>query len=225
MSMPAAPRFNLWLFDLDGTLIDSAPDLAAAANAQREKRGLPPLPYEQLRPLVGTGARGMVGAGLGLRPQDDGFEAAKTEFLDLYEANLARHTRAFEHMLPVLAHMEAQKLPWGVVTNKSERFALPLLRHLGLHERACAVVCGDTTPHAKPHPEPLWEAARRVGIAPEQAVYVGDDERDIAAGRAARMGTIAATWGYLGVGEPPQQWGADFLAASGAELLQWMHMP
>jgi phosphoglycolate phosphatase len=223
--MTPTARFDLWLFDLDGTLVDSAPDLAAAANQQRQQRGLPPLPYAQLRPLVGTGARGMVGAALGLAPGHEDFEAAKAEFLDLYEARLAHSTQAFDHMLPVLDTLEAAQLPWGIVTNKSERFARPLLKSLGLLTRSCTLVCGDTTAHAKPHPEPLWEAARRSGIAPERCVYVGDDERDITAGRAARMSTIAATWGYLGVGEPPHAWGADFIAASGPELLNWLHLP
>jgi 2-phosphoglycolate phosphatase len=219
------PRFDLWLFDLDGTLVDSAPDLAAAANQQRELRGLAPLPFEALRPLVGTGARGMVGAALNLKPGDEGFEDAKTEFLDLYEQRLTHSSYPFEHIPPLLLALETAGLPWGIVTNKAERFARPLTQSLGFAQRARAVICGDTTAHAKPHPLPLLEAARRVGVSAERCVYVGDDERDIAAGRAAQMATIAATWGYLGMGEPPQAWGADFIASSGHALLQWLHMP
>jgi 2-phosphoglycolate phosphatase len=219
------PRFDLWLFDLDGTLVDSAPDLAAAANEQRALRGLSHLPFETLRPLVGTGARGMVGAALNLKPGDDAYEGAKAEFLDLYEQRLLSSTQPFDHIPPLLQALEAAGLPWGIVTNKSERFARPLTQALGFAQRARAVICGDTTAHAKPHPLPLLEAARVAGVSAQRCVYVGDDERDITAGRAAQMATIAATWGYLGVGEPPQAWGADFIAHSGYALLQWLHMP
>ena len=212
------------LFDLDGTLIDSAPDLAGAANRLRELRGLPPVPYAQQRPLVGTGARGMIGGAFGLGPGDAEFESLREEFLALYERGLLQRTAVFEQMVPVLQALEAAGLPWGIVTNKAERFTHPVVQGLGLDRRAGAVVCGDTTPHAKPHPAPLLEAARRIGAAPEACVYVGDDLRDVQAGRAAGMATLAAAWGYLGQGESIEAWGADDLLESPAQLLKWLRL-
>lgn len=212
------------LFDLDGTLIDSAPDLAGAANRLREQRGLPHVPYAQLRPLVGTGARGMIGGAFGIGPGDAEFETLRDEFLAIYERSLLQQTAVFTEMVPVLQALEAAGLPWGVVTNKAERFTHPVVRGLGLDQRAGAVVCGDTTPHAKPHPAPLLEAARRIGMAPEACVYVGDDLRDVQAGRAAGMATLAAAWGYLGQGEAIDAWGADDVLDSPGQLLKWLQL-
>ncbi len=213
------------LFDLDGTLVDSAPDLAGAANAMRLQRGLPALALEDLRPMVGAGARGMLGLALQVRPEDADFEALKDEFLGRYEARLSQETRLFHEVQTLLDALASAKLSWGIVTNKAERFALPLTRQLGLHDLACAVVGGDTTAHAKPHPAPLLEAAKRAGVAPEQCLYVGDDERDIVAGRAAGMRTVAAAWGYLGQGKPIEEWRADIVISSPAELLQVLGLP
>ena len=210
------------LFDLDGTLIDSAPDLAGAANAMRVARGLPELPYERLRPMVGAGARGMVGAAFGTAPGDAGFEALRDEFLQRYADGLLQRTAVFEAMVPVLQALECAALCWGIVTNKHERFTLPVVQGLGLQERAAALICGDTTAHAKPHPEPLLEAARRAGVAPQACVYVGDDLRDVQAGRAAGMATLAAAWGYLGEREPIHEWGADAVIENPPELLKWL---
>ncbi len=210
------------LFDLDGTLIDSAPDLAGAANAMRVARGLPELPYERLRPMVGAGARGMVGAAFGTAPGDAGFEALRDEFLQRYADGLLQRTAVFEAMVPVLQALERAALCWGIVTNKHERFTLPVVQGLGLQERAAALICGDTTAHAKPHPEPLLEAARRAGVAPQACVYVGDDLRDVQAGRAAGMATLAAAWGYLGEREPIHEWGADAVIENPPELLKWL---
>jgi N-acetyl-D-muramate 6-phosphate phosphatase len=207
------------LFDLDGTLIDSAPDLAGAANDMRVARGLAPLPFAALRPMVGSGARGMVGRAFGVAPGDDGFESLRDDFLAGYEARLARETRVFDAMQPVLDRLHAIGLRWGIVTNKAARFSEPLVAALGLHLRAATLVCGDTTPHAKPHPAPLLEAARRMGVAAADCIYVGDDLRDVQAGRAAGMATVAAAWGYLGEGEPIAAWGADHVIASPGELL------
>lgn len=217
-------RVQAVLFDLDGTLIDSAPDLAGAVNALRERKGLAAVPYARLRPMVGTGARGMIGAAFGLQPGDAGFDDLRDEFLDLYEQNLLRHTRVFEQMVPVLDALDAAGLRWGIVTNKAERFTLPVVQGLGLHLRAGAVVCGDTTPHAKPHPAPLLEAARRIGCDAAACVYVGDDLRDVQAGRAAGMATLAAAWGYLGQGEAIDAWGADGLIDIPGELLKWLNL-
>lgn len=219
-----AARVSAVLFDLDGTLIDSAPDLAGAVNRLRERHGLPAVPYARLRPMVGTGARGMIGAAFGLQPGDDGFDALRDEFLVLYERNLLQHTQVFERMVPVLQSLEAAGLPWGIVTNKAERFALPVVQGLALHHRAGALVCGDTTPHAKPHPAPLLEAARRLDVSPAECVYVGDDLRDVQAGRAAGMATLAAAWGYLGQGDAIEAWGADDLIDQPADLLKWLNV-
>lgn len=213
------------LFDLDGTLIDSAPDLAAAANAMRVERGLAALPYAALRPMVGSGARGMVGAALQSAPGDEGFDALRTEFLARYEAALLERTHVFEAMLPLLDALERRACPWGVVTNKAHRFADPVIAGLGLDSRAAVVIAGDTTAHSKPHPAPLLEAARRLGLAPATLVYVGDDLRDVQAGRAAGMATVAAAWGYLGQGEPIEAWGADVVVQTPAELLEWLQLP
>jgi phosphoglycolate phosphatase len=212
------------LFDLDGTLIDSAPDLAGAANDLRARHGQAPLPFEALRPMVGTGARGMLQVAFGLGPGDADFEALRSEFLAIYESRMLRETRVFAAMEPVLARLEAAGLAWGIVTNKHERFAWPVIEGLGLHTRAAARVAGDTTPHAKPHPEPLLEAARRAGVSPQACVYVGDDLRDIEAGRAAGMATLAAAWGYLGMSESVEGWGADAVLNSPVDLLKWLDL-
>jgi 2-phosphoglycolate phosphatase len=207
------------LFDLDGTLIDSAPDLAGAGNEMRLARGLAPLPYESFRPMVGSGARGMVGIALQIGPADLVYEALRDEFLERYEARMTRETRIFEAMLPVLDRLDALGVPWGIVTNKATRFAEPLTRWLGLGDRAATLVCGDTTARAKPHPDPLLEAARRLGRDAASCLYVGDDLRDVQAGRAAGMGTVAAAWGYLGTGEAVEAWGADHILREPGELL------
>jgi N-acetyl-D-muramate 6-phosphate phosphatase len=218
------PRFEAVLFDLDGTLVDSAPDLAGAANDLREIRGLPPLPYAHLRPLVGTGARGMVGRAFGIGPGEADYDTLRDEFLACYEQRLLRETAVFLTMQPVLAQLEAMPLPWGIVTNKALRFAEPLVSGLALRSRTAVLIGGDSTPFSKPHPEPLLEAARRLGVTPSRCVYVGDDHRDIVAGRAAGMATVAAGWGYLGQGESIEDWGADIVIAAPAELLQWLEV-
>ena len=213
------------LFDLDGTLVDSAPDLAGAGNEMRLQRGLPALPYEQLRPMVGSGARGAVGAALRVTPDDPDFAALRDEFLARYEARLTRETRIFDAVLPVLAALDSASIRWGIVTNKVARYTHPVVQGLGLASRAAVVICGDSTPHSKPHPAPLLEAARRIGVAASGCVYVGDDLRDVQAGRAAGMRTVAAAWGYLGLGEPIDAWNADAVIDSPSELLQWLAMP
>lgn len=213
-------RVKAVLFDLDGTLIDSAPDLAGTGNDMRLARGLPVLAFEQFRPMVGAGARGMIGVALGIKPTDDGFIALRDEFFDRYEARMTQHTRAFDAVPALLDAIEQRGLAWGIVTNKARRFTDPLVKALGLDRRAGAVVSGDTTPHSKPHPAPLLEAARQMGVAAQDCVYVGDDLRDVQAGHAAGMSTVAAAWGYLGVGEPVGAWGAQHVIHSPDELLK-----
>lgn len=218
----SGPAAALVLFDLDGTLIDSAPDLAGAADELRAERGLPPLGEAALRPMVGAGARGMLGLALNLKPGDEGYDALRTHFLAIYERRMLSLTRVFDEVLPVLQALDDAGLPWGVVTNKAARYAEPITEALGLRRRAAVLVCGDTTPHAKPHPEPLHEAARRAGVASAQGLYIGDDVRDIQAGQAAGMATAAAAWGYLGLGEPVEAWGAQRILRRPADLLPWL---
>ena len=213
-------RVDAVLFDLDGTLIDSAPDLAATANAMRASRGLEALPYERLRPMVGSGARGMVGAAFGITPEDDSYLALRDEFLERYAVGLLEQTRLFADVAPVVERIERAGLPWGIVTNKATRFTTPVVVGLGL--RAAVVISGDTTPHSKPHPAPLLEAARRLECLPTRCVYVGDDLRDMMAGRSAGMATLAAAWGYLGETQPIGDWGADAIIEDPSELLNWL---
>jgi phosphoglycolate phosphatase len=206
------------LFDLDGTLADTAPDLAAAVNRILMVRGLAPAPYELLRPVASAGARGLIGAAFGLKPEDDGYDALRVAFLDHYEAAIAVESRLFEGIDTLLFTLQAHGIPWGIVTNKAARFTDLLVPQIGLHHAGC-VISGDTTPHAKPHPAPLFEAARRLALSPADCWYVGDDLRDIQAGHAAGMTTIAAAWGYCGE-LAPAKWEADALSASPHELLQ-----
>jgi phosphoglycolate phosphatase len=210
------------LFDLDGTLIDSAPDLAGAANRLRADHGLAPLPLEELRPMVGSGARGMVGVAFGVGPGEARFEPLRDAFLAHYAAGLLERTRPFDGVDALLSALEAAGIPWGIVTNKATRFAVPIVAGLGLARRAAVLVCGDTTPHAKPHPQPLLHAAQAMGLAPDSVAYVGDDLRDAQAARAAGMPMAVATWGYLGLGEPVQDWGADVLVDVPGQLADWL---
>lgn len=197
------------LFDLDGTFADTAPDLGYALNTLLAARGKPALPIKQLRTVASSGARGLLGLGFGIAPGDSAYDALATEFLNLYEQNLCRNTLLFPGIAELVATLEERKIPWGVVTNKAERFTFPLMQLLALDQRAGCVICGDTTPYRKPHPQPLLEAAARIGVAPAGCIYLGDDERDMIAGRAAGMRVAVAEWGYLGTGNPPQSWIAD----------------
>ena len=196
------------LFDLDGTLIDSAPDLGAAADKMRTDRGLAALPLDRYRPMAGAGARGMLGVAFGITPDHPDFAVLREEFFRNYESCMTQRTYAFEGVAQMIAALVDRGLSWGVVTNKSMRFTGPLTRQMPLFASARAVVGGDSTPHSKPHPAPLLEAARQVGVHPMQCIYVGDDLRDMQAGKAAGMGTVAATYGYLG-STGVQEWGAD----------------
>ena len=208
------------LFDLDGTLIDSAPDLGAAADKMRVVRGMPSLPLETYRPMAGAGARGMLGIAFGMGPEHPDFMAMREEFFVNYENAMTERTRIFDGVVDMIAALVGLGMPWGVVTNKSSRFTDPLTAAMPLFATAGAIVSGDTTPHAKPHPEPLFEAARRLQVAPERCVYVGDDERDIVAGLAAGMGTVAATYGYLGQQTDVSRWNAHLHIQSPLDLLK-----
>lgn len=212
------------LFDLDGTLVDSAPDLGHAADLMRVQRGLPSLPLERYRPMAGAGARGMIQVAFGYGPDHADFEGLRQEFFDNYQACMTERTRAFDQVDTLLAALERAGRRWGVVTNKSERFALPLTQAMPLFATAATVIGGDTTPHPKPHPAPLLEAARRLGLPPELCLYVGDDERDVQAGKAAGMPTVAARYGYLGVQTDVSAWGADEVIENPLELLNFLDL-
>jgi 2-phosphoglycolate phosphatase len=208
------------LFDLDGTLADTAPDLAAAVNKMRTDRQLAPAPYANLRPFASAGARGLLGAGFGITPQDQNYESMRAEFLANYENAIATHSHLFEHIPALLQGLQELKLPWGIVTNKADRLTTQLLPKIALNHARC-VISGDTTPHAKPHPAPLLEACTRLEIAPQHCWYIGDDLRDIQAGEAANMHTIAAAWGYCGATEPTH-WNADAIFDTPLELLEYI---
>jgi len=196
------------LFDLDGTLIDSAPDLGAAADKMRTDRGLPSLPLDKYRPMAGAGARGMLGIAFGMSPEHPDFAEMREEFFRNYESCMTQRTYVFEGVAQLISSLVEREVPWGVVTNKAMRFTGPLTKGMALFSTARAVVAGDTTPHSKPHPAPLLEAARQLNVGPAGCVYVGDDLRDMLAGKAAGMGTVAATYGYLGSVDV-KDWGAD----------------
>ena len=207
------------LFDLDGTLIDSAPDLGAAADKLRTDRGLLSLPDEAYRPLAGAGARGMLKVAFDMTPEHPDYEALREEFFCNYERALTERTYVFDGVSELIDTLCERGLSWGVVTNKMARFTDPLTRAMPLFASASAIVSGDTTPHAKPHPAPLLEAAARLNLAPEQCLYVGDDERDILAGKAAGMLTVAASYGYLGEKTQVRQWNAEYEIAAPLALL------
>lgn len=208
------------LFDLDGTLIDSAPDLGAAADVMRTARGMPSLPLEMYRPMAGAGARGMLGVAFGLTPEAPEFATLREEFFCNYEARMTRSTIVFDGVAQLVANLLQRGLRWGIVTNKSQRFTNPLVASIADFSSAAVVVSGDTTPHSKPHPEPLLFAARSLGVLPAQCLYVGDDERDIQAGKSAGMATVAATYGYLGSQTDTSRWAADAEINSPTQLLQ-----
>ncbi len=210
------------LFDLDGTFADTAPDLGRAVNAMRTARGLAPVPLADTRSVTSLGARGLLGVGFGIGPEHADYLAMRDEFLRIYENNLCCDTVLFPGMAELITRLEQRKITWGIVTNKAERFAIPLMQQLGYATRAACIIGGDTTPHMKPHPAPLFAAAKVIGCAPEQCIYVGDDERDILAGKAAGMRTIAVRFGYLN-GSTPENWGADSVVDSADDILNQLN--
>ncbi|MCP4637734.1 MAG: HAD-IA family hydrolase [Methyloversatilis sp.] len=207
------------LFDLDGTLADTAPDLGGALNRLRVEQGLSELPAETLRPHTSAGARGLIGAGFGITPDDPRYAALAERFLTLYESALCVDTRLFDGMGEVLTRLEQAGIPWGVVTNKAARFTVPLMRELGLHERASSIVSGDSVPVPKPDPAGLRLAASEMDVDVASCLYVGDDERDILAARAASMPSVTAAFGYLGCARHHSEWGADHTIHHPLELL------
>jgi phosphoglycolate phosphatase len=207
------------LFDLDGTLADTAPDLGYAVNHMRETRGLPPLPSSATRPVTSLGARGLLNAAFGIGPDHPEYGAMREEFLLLYEKNICRETRLFSGIPELLNALEARGLRWGVVTNKSERLARLLLDELRMKSRAACIIGGDSTPRFKPHPDPLFAACRAIHEDPGASIYVGDDQRDVEAGHAAGMKVAAVRWGYLNGGKP-ESWNADWMLEQPQDLLR-----
>ena len=212
------------LFDLDGTLADTAPDLAGALNRLCCERGAPPVPLQVLRPFTSSGARGMIAAGLGIGGDHPEYETLRSRFLDLYAENICVETQLFPGMAELLEVLEERKISWGIVTNKAGRFTEPLIAAMGLSARAACVVSGDTTPHTKPHPASLLHAATLIDIPPADILYVGDDLRDVQAARAACMHVIAAAYGYLGDSDPCS-WKADGIIYQPMEVLNFMNLP
>ena len=207
------------LFDLDGTFADTAPDMARALNVIRFKHGLPALPLANIRPHVSRGARGMLDVGFGISPQQEEFAILRDAFYDEYQRNICVESALFDGMETLIGILEQRNIVWGIVTNKAARFALPIAQVLGFAERAACIVCGDTTAHTKPHPAPLLHAAQLIGIAPNDTLYVGDDQRDIQAAHSAGMFAVAATYGYISADIDPHGWGADYTISTPTGLI------
>lgn len=210
------------LFDLDGTLVDTAPDMGHALNTLLGEHGREPLTAEAIRPWVSHGSRGLIFLAFGEAPGSARFEAYKTRFLSLYEARICVGSRLFAGMEGVLAALEARHLPWGIVTNKPHYLTLALLDALRLNERAACVVSGDSIAQRKPHPAPLLHACRLLDRRPETSLYIGDAQRDIEAGRQAGMATLVALFGYLNELDDPAQWGATGMVAEPGEIIGWL---
>jgi phosphoglycolate phosphatase len=225
--MPTLASPQAILFDLDGTLLDTAPDMAAALNRLRAEDELEPLAFDHIRPHVSNGARGLLAIGLGITAESPGYAERRERFLALYAHDLAARTRPFPGLDRLVADMEAGGLPWGVVTNKPGGLTRRLLETLDL--RPAVVVCGDDLARAKPHPDPLLHAADRLRLPPESIWYVGDHERDIIAGNAAGMPTLAGRWGYLDGERPIEDWGATVVVDQPTDiatlLRQARHQP
>jgi 2-phosphoglycolate phosphatase len=211
-------RWKGVLFDLDGTLLDTAPDFIVVLNAMLTDRGRAPLPAENIRAVVSNGARALVALAFGGNPGEEEFEALNVELRERYSRHLAVHTHLFPGLDDVLARLEKDGIPWGIVTNKPSQYTLPILDALALSRRCASVVCPDQVTHTKPHPEPMLKAAAEMHIQATDCVYVGDHERDIAAGRNAGMATVVAGWGYIGPEENARHWNADFHVDSTREL-------
>lgn len=210
------------LFDLDGTLLDTAPDLAAALNRLRRARGESELPLDAIRPTISQGSPGMLKLSFGLTPDHPLYPELNQRFLELYREFIAVETVLFPGMGEVLTYLEANRIRWGVVTNKPGWLTEPLMKGLNLWSRAGCVVSGDTLSKRKPDPEPLWYACEQVGVAPGHSLYVGDAERDMQAGKQAGMIALVAGFGYLGREDRPEEWGADGFLEQPADLLSWL---
>lgn len=207
------------LFDLDGTLVDTAPDLGYALNLQRERHGLEALPMDVIRPFASHGSKGLLRVGFNLGPEDRAFEDMRVEYLDLYDQVFTRAPVLFKGVAELLSYLEENEIQWGVVTNKPRRFSAPLLEAMQLHQRMACLVCGDDAALPKPAPDTLFMACEQSSVNPIDCFYVGDAERDIAAGNAAGMRTVVALYGYIDASDKPDGWGADFSIEQPTDLL------
>lgn len=210
------------LFDLDGTLADTAPDLAYALNEVRREQGLETMPFELIRPVVSHGGIALIRLGFQLEPEQPEFEPLRERLLQIYQDNISTHTTLFDGMETVLEQLEQRGLLWGVVTNKPAWLTNPLMQQLGMAHRAATIVSGDTLPQRKPHPAPMLLACEQTGSVAEQCLYIGDAERDIEAGRAAGMKTMVALFGYIEEHDQPEQWGADSMIKTPLSILHWL---
>jgi phosphoglycolate phosphatase len=211
------------LFDLDGTLLDTAPDLAYALNQLRIEHSLDPLPYEKIRPVVSHGGRALIKLGFNISEADEQYASLRQRLLDIYRENIARHTTLFPGMQEVLEHIESHGLLWGVVTNKPAWLTEPLLKALKLMDRSTCVVSGDTTNNSKPHPEPMLHACQLSNSKVAECLYVGDAQRDIEAGKEAGMHTLAALYGYIEEDDDINRWGADAIIDKPEDIISWLH--
>lgn len=217
------PAIRTVLFDLDGTLADTAPDLAYVLNAVLQEQGREPLPYEAIRPVVSHGGIALIKHGFNIDESAPEFQHLRQRLLDIYRDNIARETRLFAGMAELLEQLEARGLNWGVVTNKPGWLTEPLLEQLGLRQRAATVVSGDTLAERKPHPAPMLLACKEAGSDATECLYVGDAERDIEAGRNAGMMTLIALFGYLGEHDQPESWQANGMVENAIQILDWLH--
>ncbi len=221
-SSEANQQLKTLLFDLDGTLVDTAPDLAYALNCVLEEQGRRPLAFELLRSMVSHGANALIYLGFELTPKDEAFMAIRDRLLEIYRKNIARESQLFEGMQQVLDKIESTGLQWGVVTNKPGWLTLPLMAALDLEQRAACIVSGDTTKHSKPHPEPMLLAATMANSKNSECLYIGDAKRDIEAGQRAGMRTLVALFGYLGESDNPEQWQASGMVKRPIDILRWI---
>jgi len=210
------------LFDLDGTLVDTAPDLACALNAVLQQQQLEALPYSVIRPIVSNGAEALIKLGFGTELPDEQYQTIKSNFIRYYQHNIATQSILFAGMEAALRHLENAEIPWGIVTNKPEYLTRPLLEKMDLYQRAGCIVCGDQVNNPKPHPEPIYLACQQLGVLPNNAVYIGDAERDIRSGRLAGLKTIACAYGYIPATDNINNWQADSIMQDSSELLEWV---
>lgn len=219
---PAPGTIRTVLLDLDGTLLDTAPDLAEALNAVLIENNRPPLPFDAIRPVVSHGGIALIELGFELEQSDPGFDPLRQRLLEIYRENISRLTRPFPGITDLLKKLEKRGINWGIVTNKPGWLTDPLLKDLGLYDRAVAIVSGDTLDERKPHPAPMLHACGLAGSEPGQCVYIGDAQRDIEAGINAGMHTLVALFGYLQEQDDPRDWQADDMIETPLELLEWL---
>lgn len=214
--------FSAVLFDLDGTLVDTAPDLAFALNSVLQEQGKAPLPYDLIRPVASNGAAGLLDLGFAISGDDDIFPALRARLLEIYQDNITRESKLFDGMEQVLTSLENANISWGIITNKPAFLTDPLVEALQLSMRAACVVSGDTTAHSKPHPAPMLHACEVINHSAEQCIYIGDAARDIEAGRNTNMQTVAALYGYIDKHDDPANWNADFSIQHPHDILKWI---